>query len=237
MKMPEGILYLIPCTLGEYPPTQVLPVPVLELIRTLDTFIVENSKSARAFLKACEIPTPQNQLQIFEIDKHDDSQDVSDFISLLVQGKNAGLISEAGVPAVADPGAKIVKLAHQKKIKVVPLTGPSSLLLALMASGMDGQRFTFHGYLPFDKAERIKMLQRLEKDALQYSQTQLFIETPYRNNNLLKDICDTLQPHTRLCVAVNLTLPDEKVITLSIRDWKKQSVDLHKKPTVFLIGA
>ena len=235
--MPEGILYLIPCTLGEYPPTQVLPVPVLELIRTLDTFIVENSKSARAFLKACEIPTPQNQLQIFEIDKHDDSQDVSDFISLLVQGKNAGLISEAGVPAVADPGAKIVKLAHQKKIKVVPLTGPSSLLLALMASGMDGQRFTFHGYLPFDKAERIKMLQRLEKDALQYSQTQLFIETPYRNNNLLKDICDTLQPHTRLCVAVNLTLPDEKVITLSIRDWKKQSVDLHKKPTVFLIGA
>jgi 16S rRNA (cytidine1402-2'-O)-methyltransferase len=235
--MPEGILYLIPCTLGDYPPVHVLPTPVLELIRTLDTFIVENSKSARAFLKACEIPTPQNQLQIFEIDKHDDSQDVSDFISLLLQGKSAGLISEAGVPAVADPGAKIVKLAHQKQLKVVPLTGPSSLLLALMASGMDGQRFSFHGYLPIDRSERIKMLQRLEKDALQYSQTQLFIETPYRNNNLLKDICDTLQPHTRLCVAVNLTLPDEKVITLSIRDWKKQSVDLHKKPTVFLIGA
>lgn len=235
--MPEGVLYLIPCTLGEYPPTQVLPVPVLELIRTLDTFIVENSKSARAFLKACEIPTPQNQLQIFEIDKHDDSQDVSDFISLVVQGKNAGLISEAGVPAVADPGAKIVKLAHQKKLKVVPLTGPSSLLLALMASGMDGQRFSFHGYLPIDRAERIKMLQRLEKDALQNSQTQLFIETPYRNNNLLKDICETLQPNTRLCVAVNLTLPDEKVITLTIREWRKQSVDLHKKPTVFLIGA
>jgi 16S rRNA (cytidine1402-2'-O)-methyltransferase len=235
--MPEGVLYLIPCTLGEYAPSQVLPVPVLELIRTLDTFIVENSKSARAFLKACEIPTPQNQLQLFEIDKHDDAQDITAFIAPLLQGKNVGLISEAGVPAVADPGARIVKLAHQKNIKVVPLTGPSSLLLALMASGMDGQRFCFHGYLPIDRNDRIKTLQRLEKDAIQYSQTQLFIETPYRNNNLLKDICDHLQPQTRLCVAVNLTLPDEKVITLSIRDWKKQSVDLHKKPAVFLIGA
>jgi 16S rRNA (cytidine1402-2'-O)-methyltransferase len=233
---PEGQLYLIPCTLGDYAPFTVLPAPVLEIIKSIDTFIVENAKSARAFLKSCEITIPQNQLVIFEIDKHDPKQDIAVFLKPLLEGKNAGLLSEAGVPAVADPGASIVKRAHKLGIKVVPLTGPSSLLLALMASGMDGQRFCFHGYLPIDRSERAKVLIRLEKEAMQYSQTQLFIETPYRNNQLLKDICDTLNPETRLCVAVNLTTEQESVITRSIREWKKQLPDLNKKPAVFLIG-
>lgn len=233
---PEGKLYLVPCTLGDYAPSLVLPAPVLEIIRQLDMFIVENAKSARAFLKACEITLPQSELQIFEIDKHDPQQDISAFLQPLLMGKNSGLISEAGVPAVADPGAAIVKRAHKLGIRVVPLTGPSSLLLALMASGMDGQRFCFHGYLPIDRNERSKTLLRLEKEARQYSQTQLFIETPYRNNQLLKDICELLQPETRLCIAVNLTTPHEFISTRSVREWKKQLPDLNKKPAVFLIG-
>ena len=233
---PEGKLYLIPCTLGEYPPVTVLPLSVLEIVKSLDTFIVENAKSARAFLKSCEIIIPQSDLTLYEIDKHNSAQDISVFLKPLLEGKNAGLISEAGVPAVADPGSTIVKKAHSLGIKVVPLTGPSSLLLALMASGLEGQRFCFHGYLPIDRTERAKVLSRLEKEARQYSQTQLFIETPYRNNQLLKDICETLSPETRLCVAVNLTTSQESVITRSIREWKKQLPDLNKKPAVFLIG-
>jgi 16S rRNA (cytidine1402-2'-O)-methyltransferase len=234
--MPEATLYLIPCTLGDSDPHLVLTPHVLSVIHSLDSFIVENSKSARAFLKACQIPTPQQELIIKEIDKHNPAQDVKELLSALLAGKNTGLISEAGVPAVADPGSAIVKAAHQYKMKVVPLVGPSSILLALMSSGMIGQRFTFHGYLPFDKSDRVKALLKMEKDAMQQDATQIFIETPYRNNNLLKDITDSLNPSTRLSVAVSLTQPDEKIISQSIKDWKKEKADYHKKPAVFCIG-
>lgn len=231
-----GILYLIPCTLGDTEPAEVLPATVLTTIRSVDSFIVENSKSARAFLKSCAISTPQNQLLITEIDKHDPYQDFKKLIAPLLAGRNTGLLSEAGVPAVADPGAAVVKLAHQYSIKVVPLIGPSSILLALMGSGMEGQRFCFHGYLPIERGERIKTLQRLEKEAVQFSQTQIFIETPYRNNALLKDMLEHLSSGLRLCIAANLTLSDEMIRTLTIRDWKKQSLDLNKRPVVYCIG-
>lgn len=233
---PDTKLYLVPNTLGEYPPSVVLSENTLSIIRNLDTFIVENSKSARAFLKACEILKPQNELTILELDKHNPDEDLSHYLKPLQSGVNTGLLSEAGVPAVADPGARIVKRAHALGIRVVPLTGPSSILLALMASGLDGQRFSFHGYLPIDKQERIRFLQHLEKDSIQFSRTQIFIETPYRNNQLLKDLCEILKPEMRICIAVNITLPDENIRTLTVKEWRKSSPDLHKKPVVFCIG-
>jgi 16S rRNA (cytidine1402-2'-O)-methyltransferase len=236
--MPDktGTLYLIPCTLGETKPEEVIPASVLETIRRLDSFIVENSKSARAFLKSCSITIPQAELSIIEIDKHDPQQSTGVLLKSLLEGKDTGLLSEAGLPAVADPGAAIVKYAHQKGIKVVPLSGPSSILLALMSSGLNGQQFSFNGYLPVERGERIKALQRLEKESLQTGRTQIFIETPYRNNNMIKDIVENLNPSLRLCIAANITLPDESILTQSIREWKKKLPDLHKIPAVFCLG-
>ena len=187
-KKTKGILYLIPTAIGSMQAIDYLPQTVIEIIHSLDEFIVENSKSARQFLKHCHIPTPQQQLTIHELNKHEGNVFEASFFSNLLSGKNVGLLSEAGCPAVADPGALIVAEAHKLQIKVVPLTGPSSILLALMASGLNGQQFAFNGYLPKEKTERFAAIKKAEKDSAQRRQTQIFIETPYRNNALFDDL-------------------------------------------------
>lgn len=227
--------YLIPSSLGSDDVHLFLPKGTLEIIQRLKYFIVENEKTARHFLKTCNIPTPQSELIISVLDKHN----TPDFNALLVpalKGNDMGLLSEAGCPGVADPGAGVVKAAYANNIVVMPLVGPSSLLLALMASGMNGQSFCFHGYLPMDADERMRKIKRMEKDSISHKQTQLFIETPYRNNNLLKDLITHCDANTRLCIACNLTLPDEFVFTKKIAVWKKELPDLNKKPVVFLMG-
>jgi len=228
-------LYLIPCGLGDSLPEEYLTSNTLGIIRKLKHFIVDNEKSARAFLKACAIETPQSELVIFELDKHDHKQNINPFLDPLKSNIPTGLLSEAGCPAVADPGARVVAAAHKANITVKPLVGPSSLLLALMASGLDGQRFCFHGYLPIDRNDRVNKLQQLEKNAQMRNETQLFIEAPYRNNPLLKDILSTCNNETRLCLAVNLDTPQESIKTMSIAAWKKNIPELHKLPVVFLL--
>jgi len=230
-------LYLIPSGLGGTDMTSILPEETLNVIRSLTCFIVEDEKSARAFLKGCRITIPQADLRISVLDKHDDQQDILPFLNPLKDGHSIGLLSEAGCPAVADPGARVVSSAHRSGIRVVPLIGPSSLLLALMASGLEGQRFCFHGYLPIDKSERSKKIVRLEESAIARKETQLFIEAPYRNNALLADLLQHLHGETRLCIAADLTMPAQLIRTLKVKEWKKQVPDLHKRPAVFLIGA
>lgn len=229
-------LFLIPSTLGSEDVTGFLPEGTLTVIRSLKYFIVEDAKTARAFLKSCSIPKPQADLDIRVLDKHNADQDLNELLHGLSTGNDVGVLSEAGCPGVADPGAKIVSEAHRRGYPVKPLTGPSSLLLALMASGLEGQRFCFHGYLPIDKGERMKKIQRLEEYARGRKETQLFIEAPYRNNQLLADLLQHLSGETRLCIAADLTTPQESVRTLKIKDWKKQKPELHKRPVVFLIG-
>ena len=229
-------LYLIPCGLStETAPELYLSARTIEIIRQLKVFIVENEKSARAFLKQCAIETPQAELTIFELDKHDPKQNINSFLDPLKNKVPTGLLSEAGCPAVADPGARVVAAAHKANIKVKPLIGPSSILLALMASGLDGQRFCFHGYLPIDRSERIKTLQQLERSAQQRNETQIFIEAPYRNNPILKDILSACNNETKLCIASNIDTDQESIRTLRIQEWKKQIPELHKIPVVFLI--
>ena len=229
-------LFLIPSTLGAEDVSAFLPEGTLAVIRSLKYFIVEDAKTARAFLKSCTIPTPQADLDIRVLDKHDPNQDLNDLLFGLTNGNDVGVLSEAGCPGVADPGAKIVAEAHRRGFAVKPLTGPSSLLLALMASGLEGQRFCFHGYLPIEKSERMKKIQRLEEYARGRKETQLFIEAPYRNNQLLTDLLQYLSGETKLCIAADLTTAQESIRTLKIKDWKKQKPELHKRPVVFLIG-
>ena len=229
------MLYLIPSSLGADDVRLFLPQGTLDIIHSLRYFVVENEKTARQFLKICGITIPQSELIIEVIDKHSTPH----FDALLkpaISGHGLGLLSEAGCPAVADPGAGLVKAAYAHGVLVMPLVGPSSLLLALMASGMNGQSFCFHGYLPLDLEERVRKIKLLEKDSNQRKQTQLFIETPYRNNQLLKDLIANCDANTHLCIAANLTLPDQYISTKKIMNWKGKLPDLHKKPAVFLIG-
>jgi 16S rRNA (cytidine1402-2'-O)-methyltransferase len=213
----------------------VLPQTIKRSIDFIDYYIVENEKTARKFIKQVHPEKKQPELKLFLLNKHTEAKEHLDFIKPLLEGKNVGLMSEAGCPGVADPGAVIVKLAHEKGIQVVPLVGPSSILLAIMASGMNGQSFTFNGYLPIDKSEKKQAIKGLEKLSFDKNQSQLFIETPYRNNKLLEDILQTLQPSTLLCIACDITLPTEYIKTLSVSNWKKQKVDLHNRPTIFII--
>lgn len=236
--MSKGILYMIPTTLGESDVTKVLPQSVKETIHQLDEFIVENSKNARAFLKLMEIPTPQNQLKIHELNKHTDPQELYSFLANCRNGKNIGLLSDAGCPGVADPGAEIANLAHKEDIKIIPLVGPSSILLSLMASGMNGQSFTFNGYLPIDKTDVKKKLKDIERISRSHNQTQLFIETPYRNNKLIDTLYQTLQTNTKLCIACDISLKTEYIKTRTIAEWKRTAKpELHKRPCIFLIHA
>lgn len=235
MSLPTGKLYLIPTTMGESNPMDVLPITVKNAIDAIDIYIVENEKTARRFIKSICPDKKQAILKLFPLNKHTDPTDLPAYLDDIKKGKNIGLISEAGCPGVADPGAEIVGLAHQQNIQVVPLVGPSSILMAIMASGMNGQSFAFNGYLPIDKSERKKEVKRLEQLSERHNQTQAFIETPYRNNKMLEDLCQTLHDSTLLCVACDITLPTEFIKTQPISQWKKNSADLHKRPALFVI--
>lgn len=231
----RGKLYLIPTTLGESDPLDVLPQKVKRTIDFIDDYIVENEKTARKFIKGINPDKVQSALRLSSLNKHTDVSEHNKMIQPCIDGRNLGLMSEAGCPGVADPGAVIVKLAHEKGIQVIPLVGPSSILLAMMASGMNGQSFAFNGYLPIDKSEKKTALKNFEKLSQDKNQSQLFIETPYRNNKLLEDILQALQPSTHLCIATDITLPSEYIRTLRIQDWKKTKIDLHNRPTIFII--
>jgi len=233
--MPAGTLYLIPVPLADDAAAQSFTPYLVHTINQISEYIVENEKTARKFLKQAGLTIPQSQLIIHDYGKHNRNTDLKEFFTGLLAGKDAGLMSEAGCPGVADPGADIVAEAHRRGIKVVPLVGPSSILLALMASGFNGQSFTFHGYLPIDKVQRSKRIKELEVQTERFSQTQLFIETPFRNDSLLAEVLKTCKPTTRLCIACNLTATDELVQTKTISEWKKQLPDLHKRPTIFLL--
>lgn len=236
--MNSGTLYLIPTPLGEAEPLATLPPATLATLRTLEHFVVEEERSARRFLGTAQHPKPIRELQLATLNEHTQPKDIPALLQPLLDGKDVGLLSEAGCPAVADPGAQLVALAHAHGITVKPLVGPSSLLLALMASGLEGQRFCFHGYLPVEKNARQQRLRELEKQSRQQNATQLFIETPYRNGHLLDDLLAVCAPTTRLCIAQNLTQPNEQVITRPVSAWKKKPLpDLHKQPAVFLMLA
>jgi 16S rRNA (cytidine1402-2'-O)-methyltransferase len=235
MSFQKGKLYLIPTTLGDNEPLEVLPLSVKKVIEQLDTFIVENEKTARKFIKRITPRKSQPSLTILKLDKYADQLEVRSYLDACENGVSIGLLSEAGVPAIADPGAEIVKLAHEKNIRVVPLVGPSSIILAMMASGFNGQNFTFNGYLPIDTLERKKEIKRLEKLSKEKNQSQIFIETPYRNDKMFADLKSTLTPTAKLCIACNITLEDEYIRTLDVKDWKNENPDLHKKPTIFII--
>jgi 16S rRNA (cytidine1402-2'-O)-methyltransferase len=233
----KGKLYLIPTTLGEVENVfDVLPQSIQKTIEFLDHYIVENEKTARKFIKSIEPRKIQANLKIEVLNKHTNVADFEKMIQPCQAGTNIGLMSEAGCPAIADPGAVIVKIAHEKNIQVVPLVGPSSILMAMMASGMNGQGFTFNGYLPIDKQEKKTTLKRLEKLANENNLAQIFIETPYRNNKMLEDILQALQPNTKLCIAADITLPTEFIKTKSVTEWKKTTQDLHNRPAIFIIG-
>jgi len=235
MEDNKGVLYLIPTTLGDNEPLEVMPISVKKVIEKLDYFIVENEKTARKFIKRITPKKSQPSLVIFKLDKYADALEVQTYLDSCNKGISIGLLSEAGVPAIADPGAEIVKLAHQKNIRVVPLVGPSSILLAMMASGFNGQNFAFNGYLPIDNSERKKAIKNLEKLSKDKGQSQIFIETPYRNEKMFNDLKSSLTPGTKLCIACNITLKDEYIKSLTIKDWKNENPDLYKKPTIFII--
>lgn len=230
-----GKLYLIPTTLGETEPLEVMPLSVKKVIEEIDYFIVENEKSARRFIKKITPKKSQPSLKIMLLDKYAQEIETRTYLDVCKQGIHVGLLSEAGVPAVADPGATIVKLAHEKGIQVVPLVGPSSILMALMSSGMNGQNFAFNGYLPIDKADRKRAIKELEKLSREKNQSQIFIETPYRNEKMFTDLKAVLTPNTHLCIAVDITLPSEYIKTFTVKDWKHHKPDLHKRPAIFII--
>ncbi|OYU81961.1 MAG: SAM-dependent methyltransferase [Flavobacterium sp. BFFFF1] len=230
-----GKLYLIPTTLGESEPMDVLPHSVKRIIEQLDTYITENEKTARKFIKSVVPEKIQAELKLSTLNKHTQVSEHLEMIKPCLEGRHIGLMSEAGCPGVADPGAAIVKLAHEKGIQVIPMVGPSSILLAVMASGMNGQSFAFNGYLPIDKSEKKSTLKQLEKLSLDKNQSQLFIETPYRNNKMFEDLLQVLQPSTHLCIAADITLPTEFIRTMKIQDWKKMKIDLQNRPAIFII--
>ena len=234
--MPKGTLFLVPVPLADNAAHKTYTQYLKETINQLSEYIVENEKTARKCLKEAGLTIPQSQLLIHDYGKHQRGGSLGEFFVGLDSGRNVGLMSEAGCPGIADPGADIVAEAHKRGIKVVPLVGPSSILLALMASGFNGQSFTFHGYLPIDKVLRAKRIKELETNSARFSQTQLFIETPFRNNSILEEVLRTCSPKTRLCIACNLTGEDEFIKTQTITDWKKNIPDLHKKPTIFLLA-
>ena len=230
-----GKLYLIPTPLGKAPNARIFPELNAKIIQTLEYFVVENLRSARRFLRSTGYTRDFDEVQLFELDKHKPNSLIDQFIEPLLNNQDMGLLSEAGVPGVADPGSEIVRLAHQNNIKVVPLIGPSSLLLALMASGLNGQQFAFLGYLPIKSQQRKKAIQSLEKRSRIENQSQLFIETPYRNMSLLNEILNTCQSGTLLCIAADITLESEFIQTKTIKEWKVKVPDIHKKPAIFIL--
>jgi 16S rRNA (cytidine1402-2'-O)-methyltransferase len=236
MNKEKGILYLIPSPLGEGSIDPSISAFNLAIIKSLDEFIVEDLRTARRFLIKVGIGKPIDELTFHLLNEHTRQNFTNEYLESLLTGKNVGLLSDAGCPVIADPGASVIKAAHEKQIKVVPLVGPSSVLLALMASGLNGQSFTFHGYLPKQTPDRIKKIRQLETETLKDGSTQIFIETPYRNDSIIKDILSTCKNDTLLCIASDITMPSEYIRTLSVADWKKEKLSLNDHPAVFLIG-
>lgn len=237
MKEEKGKLYLIPSPLGENDPTEVIPGPVLESLKDFRTFVVEEVRTARRYLSRAGLKGHIGGLEFHELNEHTDQATIEGYLRLFDDGNDVALISEAGLPAVADPGAQLVALAHRHGITVVPAVGPSSLMLALMASGLNGQSFAFCGYIPAKTEERRSRLRTLEKVSGQLKQTQILIETPYRNDSLFADILAVCSASTRVCVAANITMPDAYIRTMKVSEWKKEGCVIGKRPCVFLILA
>ncbi|CEA16301.1 MAG: SAM-dependent methyltransferase [Fermentimonas caenicola] len=233
--MDKAVLYLIPVLLGDTSVERVIPEFNKRIVSELKFFIVENIRSARRFMKKCDPGIDIDSLTFYELNKHTNKKDIEGYLAPMKSGNSMGVISEAGCPAIADPGAEVVAIAQKKGYKVVPLVGPSSLLMAIMASGFNGQSFAFHGYLPIDSSKRVSKIKYLEMQSYKDDQTQLFIETPYRNQKLAEDIIENCKPHTQLCIAMNISCDDECIVTKSVKSWKGNLPDMQKTPTVFLI--
>lgn len=234
--MSPAPLYLIPAPLAETDFANIFPNFNLEIINEIDHYVVEELRTARRLLRKMNINKPIDQLTFAEINEHAKNVNYNEILRPCVNGHPMGLLSEAGTPCVADPGSKVVAKAHQLGIPVIPLIGPNSILLALMASGFDGQRFAFNGYLPVDRGQREREISFYESLMRKTGQTQIFIETPYRNNHFLDSLLTVCAPETRICVACNLTSPDQVIITQSVAKWKRTKIDIYKKPVIFLIG-
>lgn len=235
--MPKGKLFLIPNVLADNTAHWVISPQVQEVIAHTKIFLVENPRSARRYISSLKLGVNLEEVHMEVLDKSTPPESINRLMQPIMNGADIGVISEAGCPGIADPGALAVAYAHQKGIQVIPISGPSSMFLALMGSGFSGQSFAFHGYLPIDKKERSLALKKLEAESLKEKRAQIFMETPFRNNQLLEDVLNSLSPQTKLCIAKNLTAADELIKTLTIADWKKTPIDLHKFPTVFIIQA
>ena len=233
--MSKGRLLLIPSPLGDNDPLEVIPGPVLDALQSISTFVVEEVRTARRYLSKAGLKGKIGDLEFHQLNEHTTPAEVESYLSLFDDGRDVGLITEAGLPAVADPGAQLVALCHRHGIEVIPFVGPSSLMLALMASGLNGQSFAFLGYLPVKAEERRAALRNIEKRSSAANQTQIFIETPYRNDSLFKDILSSCQGRTRITVAANITMPDAYIRTLSVAQWKKENLVIGKRPCVFLL--
>ena len=231
----DTALYLLPVTLGDTEFNTVLPAYNIEIIQGIKHFIVEDVRSARRFLKKVDREFDIDSLSFYPLNKHTSAEDVSGYLEPLLAGQSMGVISEAGCPAVADPGADVVAIAQRKNLKVVPLVGPSSIILSVMGSGFNGQSFAFHGYLPIEPGERVKRIKQLEQRIYSENQTQLFIETPYRNHKMVDDLLQNCRPQTKLCIAANLTCEGEYIKTRAISEWKGKVPDLSKIPCIFLL--
>ncbi len=232
---PKGKLYLIPTRLGDDVPLEVLPISIKKVLEQVNHYIVENEKPARRFIKKLSPSKSQRSLIIHTVNKYTDISEIPNYLAPCLNGESIGLLSDAGCPGIADPGAEVVKIAHEKNIPVTPLVGPSSIVLAMMSSGMNGQNFTFNGYLPIDKNERKSTIKHLERTSLEKNQSQIFIETPYRNDKMFADLKAILNPNTRLCIACDITLTTEYISTKTIEEWNREQVDLHKRPTIYII--
>ncbi|QZE15906.1 SAM-dependent methyltransferase [Halosquirtibacter laminarini] len=228
-------LYMIPNTLGITPVGGVIPLEVQEIIKRVKVFIVEDVRTTRRFLKRVDKAIDIDTLTFYVLNKRTKTKEIEEMIKPLAKGEDVGVISEAGCPGVADPGASVVQLAHKKGYRVEPLVGPSSILLAMMASGMNGQSFAFNGYLPMKKPDRVKRIEQLERRSFQEHQSQVFIETPFRNDTMFEDMLSTCAPQTQICVACDITLESEFIKTASVESWRKNKPSLHKRPTIFII--
>lgn len=236
-KLIAGTLYLVPTMLGDNAPLEVLPISIKRTIENVDHYIAENEKTARRFIKKISPSKNQPDLHFEVLNKYTDPAEISSFLDPCVQGSDIVLLSEAGAPGIADPGAEIVRVAHKKQIRVIPLVGPSSITMAMMASGMNGQNFAFTGYLPVESDLRSKAIKSLEKLSFETGQAQIFIETPYRNEKLLAELLHKLKSTTRLCIATDITLPSEEINTKTVQEWQRKQIEINKRPTVFIIQA
>ena len=233
----KGKLYLIPSPLGDYDPDVVIPAPTLDLLQRIGCYVVEEVRTARRYLSRAGLKGHIQELEFHELNEHTSAAEVERLVALFEDGRDVGLISEAGLPAVADPGSALVELCHRHGIEVVPQVGPSSLMMALMASGLNGQSFTFCGYLPAKTEERRSAIKSIEKTSQSRRQTQIFIETPYRNDAMFSDLLQSCRPSTRICIAADITMPDEYIRTKTVAEWKKENPIIGKRPCVFLMLA